>query len=295
LFGCAEHESMTQPRRYAVQSVDRALALLELLAAAGGKGLGVSAVARELGISKSTAFALLQTLAARDFVDDEAPEGGRRYRLGPALARLGDRMTAGLSFTEVARPVMHALTKTTLLTSRLAVLDAGFAVAVARVDAPGMPRQASYLGRREHAHCSAIGKALLSTLPPEQARQVIDRVGLPRRTEHTITDPADLMKELAFVAARGYALDNEEDVRGVFCVGAAILDRSGGSTGAISVSGLKHGLPEARLHELGAIVREHADRIAERLGGPSHAAWRAHAPSPEVKSRAERRPRAATR
>jgi IclR family acetate operon transcriptional repressor len=263
--------------RYAVQSVDRALAALEILAASGKAGMGVSELARELGVSKSTAFATLQTLAARDFVADVPESGSRRYRLGMALARLGDRMVADISLNEIALPVLRSLTDATLLTSRLAVLDGGFAVAVARVEAPGMVRFATYLGRREHAHCSAVGKAMLSTLPTAQARRIIAQVGLPRRTDYTITDAADLMQELAFVAARGYAFDNEEDTKGVFCVGAAVFDRGGAGAGAVSVSGLKPGVPESRLHEIGEIVRDHADRISARLGGPSHAQWRGQA------------------
>jgi IclR family transcriptional regulator, acetate operon repressor len=123
-------------------------------------------------------------------------------------------------------PVLQSVTDATALTSRLVVPDGAYAVAVARVDAPGTVRFASYLGAREYPHCTSAGKALLAALPPEHARALAVEAGPPPRTPRTITDPDALSRDLEVSAARGYAIDDEEDCEGVFCVGAAVYDRS---------------------------------------------------------------------
>jgi IclR family acetate operon transcriptional repressor len=258
-------------QRYEVRSVARALELLELLASGDPNGQGVSDLARRLKVSKSTAFSLLQTLCSRGFVADTTAGGARRYRLGLALARLGDRVLADIAITDMAMPLLQQMMEETGLTARLAILDEGHAVAVARVDAPGTVRFAAYLGRRELPHCSAVGKAMLAALPRGAMRRLVRRIGLTRRTARTITDPRRLEQELDEVTRRGYAFDDEEDTIGVFCVGACARGRDGAPAAAISVTGLKIDRDVASLHELGATVRRHADRLSILLGGPTHA------------------------
>lgn len=257
--------------KYPLRSVGRALDVLEALGAGDSKGMGVGEIAAAIGVSRSTAFTLLQTMVARGFVADTRIGNGRLYRLGLALVHLGDRAVAEMGITQMATPILQQLTEATRLTSRLAVLDDGYAVAIGRVDAPGPFRMMSSLGRRELPHCSSVGKALLAGLPKDEVEAILERLGMPRRTEHTLTTPAALIDELRIVADRGYALDNEEDNAGVLCVGAAIHDRSGDAVAAISVTTMKLGTDED-IHRLGAIVRAHADRISALLGGPTHAA-----------------------
>ena len=151
------------------------------------------------------------------------------------------------------------------------VRDGPYAVVTARVDAPGAVRFASYLGKREYPHCTSAGKALLASLPPEQARALAVETGMPARTERTITDPDDLLRDLELSAVRGYTIDDEEDCEGVFCVGAAVYDRSGECVAAISGTGLKLNRPTWRMDELGLAIRDAADQITVALGGPSFA------------------------
>lgn len=259
--------------RYVVGSIHKALLMLEALAAAGSDGMTVSELARTLDLSKSTVFASLQTLATHDFVNDIREGDNRRYRLGMALARLGEETVSNISLTEVGLPVLRSLTKQCGLTSRLAVMQGGHAVIVACVQARRAVRFANYLGHQELLHCSAIGKALLSMQEPQRARALLRRIGLVRRTEKTITEQRQLLQELALVRRRGYAVDDEEDTRGVLCVGAAAADRDGGPACALSVTGLKWADRERSTARLGEIVRAHADRLAELLGGPSYADW----------------------
>src|SRR5450432_1278918 len=114
--------------RYRVQSVERAFALLEALADAGPDGMTLSNLARLLGVSKSTAYAILQTLLAGGFVADAGAGMSRRYRLVMALARLGDVVGSQIALRDVAMPVIRDLTAATGQTSRVAVLEESYAI-----------------------------------------------------------------------------------------------------------------------------------------------------------------------
>lgn len=255
--------------KYSLRSVTRALDILEALAAGNSAGMGVGDIAVAIGVSRSTAFTLLQTLVARGLVSDSRTGSSRVYRLGLTLIRLGDLAASELGITQIATPVLQQLVETTQLTARLAVLDDGYAVAIGRVDAPGPFKVSASLGRRELPHCSAVGKALLMRLPTEQIMAILTRLGMPRRTDQTITSQGDLIADLRQAAARGYAFDDEEDNVGVVCVGAAVYDRTGAAIAGVSVTSLKLGKSENDLHQLGFVVRSYADRISQMLGGPS--------------------------
>jgi IclR family acetate operon transcriptional repressor len=255
--------------RYRVHSLERAFALLDALSAAGPEGLTVSELARAAGTSKSTAYSILQTMLAHRYAADSGSGMSRRYRLGMALARLGDLVVSQVALRDLAMPELRALTETTGLTSRAAVLDAPYAIVVGRVDVPNATvRFAASLGKREHLHCSAVGKAMLAALPPDQVAAILDEAGLPGKTPKTITDPDALLRELALVADRGYAVDDEEDTEGVFCVGAAVSNHAGDCVGAISVTDIKLDLPGWRVHQIGQTVADHAARVSDAFGAP---------------------------
>ena len=257
--------------RYRVQSLGRALDLIELIAARGKDGARLTDLARELGMSKAAVYALLQTLLARGFLSDFSEGPNRRYRLGLALARLGDMAISNIALADVAMPELRKLTAELGMTSRLAILDEGRAVVVGRVDAPGAIRFDAALGRRELPHCSAVGKALLSALPNEEAQRILESGPLPKRTPRTITAVPQLMKELALSQERGYAIDDEEDTEGVACIGSCVYSRGGGVAGAISITGLKPKDWRIRLDALGERVRQCAGQLSRQLGyfGPA--------------------------
>lgn len=257
--------------KYALRSVSRALDVLDTLGGAS-QGMGVGEVAEAVGISRSTAFTLLQTLMARGFVADQRIGSSRLYRLGLSLVHLGDHALQELGITQVTTPVLQELTNATKLTSRLAILDDGCAVIIGRVDAPGPFRMIASLGRRELPHSSALGKALLSSLPDNEIVALVKRLGMPPRTDYTLTRPDALLRDLREVRARGYALDNEEDSAGVICVGSTIRNRASETVAAISVTTMRLSPTECDIHALGATVRAYADRASLLLGGPVHAA-----------------------
>ena len=124
-------------QRYRLRSVERALDALELLAAAGQGGMTLTELAGRLAVAKSSAFALLHTLVARGYAAESGLRLDRRYRLGITLAKLGDAAERQSPLIVLAMPVLQSITDGTGLTARLVVPDGPYAVAVARVDAPG--------------------------------------------------------------------------------------------------------------------------------------------------------------
>jgi IclR family acetate operon transcriptional repressor len=254
--------------RYTVQSVARALRLVEIVAGGPPGGLSLSELSRALGISKSSTLALARTLVAFGYLRDAHPGPG--YTLGTALIRLGDIVARQLPLGDLCRPVIEGLSRDTRMTSRVAISDDGFPVSVDRVDGPGSVRFHTPLGQRELPYTSAAGKAILSAMDEDAIRRMCAETGLAPRTAHTITDVDTLLDNLAAARRLGFAVDDEEDAEGVFCVGAAFFGHDGSCAGAVSVTGIKGDLPARRVNELGRTVRHYADQISRMLGGSPH-------------------------
>jgi len=251
--------------RYTVGSLHKALRLVDIVASGPAAGLTVSELARQLGASKSSTFALARTLL--DFNYLRVIEPGTRYQLGLALVRLGDISSSGLPLAAICQPVLHDLNAKTGLTIRAAVNEGGRPLFIERVDAPGAIRFHAPLGVPELPHVSSAGKAILATMTDREVASVIAESGMPRRTPNTITTLQGLFDDLAIVRQRGFAIDDEEDFEGVFCIGSAFLDHSGACVGSISATGIKRDLPEQAVLDLGAQVRDSAEAITRMLGG----------------------------
>lgn len=159
------------------------------------------------------------------------------------------------------------------MTSRVAIYDAGHPVFIERVDGPGSVRFYTPLGQRELPHSSAAGKAILATMGQDQVRAICEETGLVARTARTITDLDRLLASLVTVRANGFAVDDEEDAEGIFCVGAAFFSHGGVCAGAVSVTGIKNDLPAWKVNELGRTVRRTADQVSLQLGGDSYTDW----------------------
>jgi IclR family acetate operon transcriptional repressor len=245
--------------------VARAASLLNEIANHGPNGLSVTEVAERLGVAKSTALALARTLAESGLL--RAVDPGPRYVLGLNLLRLGDLVGQQTSIAELGLPTLRDLSAVTGMTARLAMNEAGYPVFLERIDGEGSIRFHAPLGQREQPHATAAGKAILAYLGDEDVRQLIGEAGMARYTPKTLTDVVTLLSELERVRSEGYALDDEEEAEGVFCVGAAFFDHQRTCVGALSVTGLKVDVPLREVRQLGMTVREHADRLSTMLGG----------------------------
>ncbi len=252
---------------YTVGSVARALDLIDLVADAPADGITVSEIARELGISKSTAYALARTLVERAVL--RAVDPGPRYQPGMALIRLGDVATRSMPLGGVVQPILLDLSRETGMTTRAAIASNGYPIFIARIDSPGAVRFHTPLGVPELPHTSSAGKAILATLDREEVARVANECGLPRRTRKTIATLGELDADLAVTRRRGYAIDDEEDVEGVFCIAAPFFDHTGRCAGAVSATGIKVDLPSRRVEELGAAVKEAGRRLTGVFGGRS--------------------------
>jgi IclR family acetate operon transcriptional repressor len=241
----------------AVQSVDRAFDLLELMAAAGGT-MALSELAVRAGLPQPTIHRLVRTMAKRGYVRQEP---SRRYALGPRLIPLGD--TAGRMVGVWARPHLDELVRQIGETANLAMLEVDSVVYVAQVPSPHSMRMFTEVGRRVLPHCTGVGKALLSTLSTEEVIQVLRRTGMPALTETTITRPDEMLDELARVRERGYAVDDGEQELGVRCVAVPVTDSL--APVAISVSGPSGRLTADRVAEVGALLQRGAADLAAAL------------------------------
>lgn len=254
--------------RYAVRSLAKAIELLRAIEKdPTGEASTVTQLAKAIGMSKGSAFSTLQTLMAYGLLADRGEGASRVYRLGLGLFRLGQSATRQSTVADVTAPVLSLLMKATGLTSRSAVLDGDWALVVGCVYAPGAVRLDLRLGEREWPHCSAVGKALMSTLPEAEARQIVSRLGMPRHTRRTITDIDQFMAELALCRERGYALDDEEDVDGIICIAAPTLDSTGKPYATVSVTGLKADPMLEDVEAVAGVVRRHADALAALVSG----------------------------
>jgi IclR family transcriptional regulator, acetate operon repressor len=255
--------------RYTVQSVARALRLVEIVASGPPDGISLSELSRTLGTSKSSTLALARTLVAFGYLRDARPGPG--YTLGTGLIRLGDIVGRQLPLGNMCRPLIEGLSRDTKMTSRVAISDNGYPVFLDRVDGPGSVRFHTPLGQRELPYASAAGKAILSAMDEAGIRRMCAETGLIPRTAHTITDIDTLLDNLAGARRLGFAVDDEEDAEGVICVGAAFFGHDGSCFGAVSVTGIKGDLPTWRVDELGRMVRTCADGVSRMLGGSPYA------------------------
>jgi DNA-binding IclR family transcriptional regulator len=251
--------------RYQVQSVARAMEILEHVASAGENGLSLTEMAQTVGMAKSSTVAAARTLAQFGILQIDEP--GPRYRLGLALLRYGDLVAQQTSLGKSALPLLHELTEVTGLTARLAMNDHGFPVFVERVDGRGSVRFHTPLGQRESPHATGAGKVILAQLDDEDVQRVITQSGLARHTDNTIVTMKALVHELERVRLVGFGIDNEEEADGIICVGAPVFDFQGHCAGAISLTGLKVDIPDGEVGRLGNLVRQFADRLTAILTG----------------------------
>ena len=257
-----------------VESVRRALRILRCFSLETAE-LGVSDIARQLGMHKSTVYRLLGTMEAEGFVH-QIDTG--RYVLGWRLFELGGAVKGWSSTRTVVTRHLASLVAATSETAHLAVFDEGSVLYIEKVESTRPLRMPSAVGKRVPAHCTALGKVFLANLAPQESLSAIRRP-LARYTPKTIVDPDRLREELETVRVEGYAVDREEMEEGLMCLAAPICDDRGAVAAAISISGPSSRIePRLAAHvesiraassalsaELGAAARALGD-----LGSPSH-------------------------
>lgn len=212
-----------------VQSVDRVFSLLERLADAGGP-VSLSELAERTGLPMPTIHRLLRFLTSEGYVRQEA---SKQYALGLRLIRLGESASRGLG--SWVTPYLTKLVGRFSETANMAMLDNDACVYVAQVPSPQSVRMFTEVGRVVLPHCTGVGKAIMSMLPDPVVADMLERTGMPARTEHTIVTQESMLAELAVIRERGYAIDDQEQELGVRCVSVPVQGLP--FPAAISVSG----------------------------------------------------------
>ncbi|WP_052665953.1 IclR family transcriptional regulator [Nitriliruptor alkaliphilus] len=249
----------TRPKA-AVQSVDRAISIMEILARDGWSG--VTEISKELEVHKSTVFRLMATLEARGIVEQHA--GSQKYRLGFAMVRLAAGISGDVDLAEIARDVCEDLSARTNETVNLAVLRDGEVVSIEQINLSSAIISVDWVGQFHPLHATATGKVFLAFGSGELHDG--DTLDLPSVTPHTLTDPELLRKDLEAVREQGYAITVSELEMGLNAVAAPVRQADGSLVAAIVISGPEYRFHERDLHDVGGLVRAAAESVSRRLG-----------------------------
>lgn len=249
----------------AVQSVDRALLVLEILATLGQAG--VTEIAAELGVHKSTVSRLIAVLESRGYV--EQASGGGKYQLGFTIARLARASSGHLDLVKLSQDVCDTLVPKVGETTNLAILDQDRIVNIVETIGPEQITLRSWVGQSCPSHATSSGKVLLAALEPADVRARMSDP-LESFTGNTVVKLADLERELAAVREHGWASVVEELEVGLNAVSAPVYDAGSNVIAALSVSGPAYRLSPDRFPEIAKQAAAAAEVISRRLGWVAH-------------------------
>jgi|SRR5271166_6082113 len=218
---------------YKVQALDRAFAVLDLLAESG-TALGLAQVAASLQLHKSTAHRFLMVLEKHRMV--ERTPGGK-FRLGLRLFDLGNRAVEQYDLRERAQPHLRRLVAETEETAHLCILEGAHVIYIDKIEPTRSVRMITRVGASNPVHCTSVGKAILAFLPEERLIDVLHRTRFERFTNRTILTAEALRTEIEKTRRRGYAVDDEELEEGLRCIAVPVLDAQRLPVAAVSVSG----------------------------------------------------------
>ena len=249
----------------AVTSLERGLRALDLLIEVEAdvvrrpRGVAIQQVANELGVHKSTASRLMQTLVSLGYAVP-VRNSSRGFRLGPAVHLHQSLSNDERRLRELAHPVLAELVEASGECAHAAVISGSWALVIDDVETQQPLRVVAGRGRRVPLHCTSAGKCLLAfgdTPIPTQ---------LPARTSRTIINADMLRLHLRDIVSRGYALDDEENDPGVRCISAPVFNEHGECIGCIGIDGPSVRITEAQIDSLAENVVGAAKRLSDRIG-----------------------------
>jgi len=249
---------------YDIQSVVRALNVLELMAAEESP-IGLKEITKKAGLSKPTVFRILSTLKKMDYIEQDPATG--HYTLGLRVFEIGSAFINRMSLRSFAMPLIQELVDKCNETVHLAILDKKEIVYIDKIDGTQTIRMMSAVGKRGPLHCTSVGKIIMAYKPMQEVDEILGDSKLVKLTKNSITDKEELKKELAQIKEKGYAVDNEELEIGLKCLGVPIFDYHRDVVGGLSVSGPTTRFTTARLkNKLIPLVVETAEKISHRMG-----------------------------
>lgn len=246
-----------------IQALDRALGLLEILAA--HSGLTLSDLAAKSDQAVATVYRALVTLQTRGMVELEDP--GQLWHVGGGAFRIGSAFLRRTKVVERSRAAMETLMRDTGETANLGVEVGDEVLFLAQIETHQAIRAFFPPGTKGPMHVSGIGKALMAWYDPAKLSGIISRRGLDRFTDATLTTADALAADLAATRARGFAIDDQEKAMGMRCVAAPIFNAYGEPVAGLSVSGPAFRIALSDAPRIGALVRAAADKVTEATGG----------------------------
>ncbi|MET0234862.1 MAG: IclR family transcriptional regulator [Kibdelosporangium sp.] len=244
-----------------IQSVDRALTVLRLLARHGE--LGVTEIAAKLNVHKSTAFRFVTTLELHDLVEQHTERG--KYRLGVGVLQLAGATTAKLDLVQRAKPVSQRLAEVVGETVNITILSGHEALYVDQVAGSAALQLHNWVGQRIPLHATSNGKVLLSSVSGVRFDELTDGV-LKQFTDKTVTDRQTLRAQIDQVRESGYAVAVDELEIGLTAIAAPISGADGVVVGSISASGPGFRITADRVPDVAAQVVSAANDVSRRLG-----------------------------
>lgn len=254
---------MAKEENYIIQSVDRALTLLDAMASDPVKGKSLNELTSVLNIDRSSVFRLLSTLGRHSLVRQD--EAGKYYKLGFGIYTLAGALHIQEKITDVARPFLRELVETVGENAHLAVRNRSFCIFIDREQGTNTLSANTDIGSTEELYCTAVGKSLLCETPFEELSKLYNRIVLNKYTRNTVTDLGEIYRDLQNVKERGYSVDNEEYEYNVICIAGPVYGYEGRIEAAIGISGPKLRL-EDRIDEVGRIIGESCSRLSRLLG-----------------------------
>jgi DNA-binding IclR family transcriptional regulator len=246
-----------------VQSIARAFRILETIAD-HSDGISHADLSKAVGLHASTAFHLIRTMLALGYLRQDPDT--KRYHIARRVFLLAARVSDEVNLVSAALPVMRDLAESMGETAHLGVLSHEGAITIAKSEGTSTFRVSERLGVLRPAHCTAIGKALLASLPKAELDDFLARIELKEFTPRTIVDPARLRRELDRVRGAGYAADDAEFNAELRCAAAVVRDFSGRAIAALGISGPTWRIKTDDLARVGRKVAAAADRLSAELG-----------------------------
>ncbi|MCR3922128.1 MAG: IclR family transcriptional regulator [Firmicutes bacterium] len=249
-----------------VQSVERALTLVEILAEEAVP-MSITDIAKQVELKISTVHRLLATLIYKGYVEQEV--GTSKYKLSLKLLSLGQASIYPLDLRSTARPFLDELVERCNETANISILDNGEVVYIDQKESNNIVivKMFSTIGTRRQAHCTGSGKVMLAYLPPADQERILATLELTPYTNETITDMEILKKELERIRKQGYALDMGEREKDMRCVAVPIIKHGGEVIAALSVSGPSTRITSYYLNnELIEIVQDVGKKLSLSLG-----------------------------
>lgn len=253
-----------EEQKYAAPAVRKALEILEFMAKVD-KSLSLSEVVNELDITSNSAFRIFKEFEAKGYVAKDSVNSS--YELTPKLYYLGNSLRNRISFVKAACPYMNNIRRYTKETVLLTILgEKNDTLVVDQIESREPIKFLSTVGVTYDSYSSAMGKAMLATFDPADIDEYISCHELVKKTETSIVNKEELIRELEKIKKTGIAYDLEENMRGLTCVACPVFSANGYLEGSIGVSGLTFRMSEATIRDYGSFIKDQAAMLSSALG-----------------------------